>query len=77
MSTMIQIRNVPDDLHRRLKARAALAGMSLSDYLLKEIAKVAERPTMEELRARLATRSRVEPSESTADIIRAMRGPLP
>jgi plasmid stability protein len=77
MSAMIQIRNVPDELHRRLKARAALAGMSLSDYLLKEIREVAERPTMEELRARLATRSRVETSESTVDIIRAMRGPLP
>jgi plasmid stability protein len=77
MSAMIQIRNVPDDLHRRLKARAAMAGMSLSDYLLKEIGAVAARPTMEEMRARLATRSRVEPSESTADIIRAVRGPLP
>ena len=77
MSTMIQIRNVPDDLHRRLKARAALAGMSLSDYLLKEISAVAARPTMEEMRERLARRSRVETSESTADIIRAMRGPLP
>ena len=77
MSAMIQIRNVPDDLHRRLKARAAMAGMSLSDYLLKEINAVAARPTMEEMRARLATRSRVEPSESTADIIRAIRGPLP
>lgn len=76
MTTMIQIRNVPDDLHRRLKARAALAGMSLSDYLLKEIREVAERPTMEELRARLARRSRVEPSEPTADAVRAMRGPL-
>ena len=77
MSAMIQIRNVPDELHRRLKARAAMGGMSLSDYLLNEIRAVAERPTMEELRARLATRSRVEPSESTADIIRAARGPLP
>ncbi len=76
MSAMIQIRNVPDDLHRRLKSRAALAGMSLSDYLLKEIREVAERPTMEELRARLAARSRVEPSELTADAVRAIRGPL-
>src|SRR5437762_2528893 len=41
MSTMIQIRNVPGDLHRRLKARAALAGMSLSDYLLHEIRRAA------------------------------------
>jgi antitoxin FitA len=77
MSTMIQIRNVPDDLHRRLKARAAMAGMSLSDYLLKEISAVAERPTMEEMRERLARRSRVETGESAADAIRAIRGPLP
>jgi plasmid stability protein len=77
MSVMIQIRNVPDDLHRRLKARAAMAGMSLSDYLLKEIGAVAARPTMEEMRARLASRSRVETSESAADIIREIRGPLP
>jgi plasmid stability protein len=47
MSTMIQIRNVPDALHRRLKSRAALAGMSLSDYLLQQIREVAERPTIE------------------------------
>jgi plasmid stability protein len=77
MSTMIQIRNVPDELHRRLKARAAMAGMSLSDYLLKEIRTVAERPTMEEMRERLARRSRVETGESAADAIRAIRGPLP
>jgi len=77
MSVMIQIRNVPEDLHRRLKARAAMAGMSLSDYLLKEISAVAERPTMEEMRQRLASRSRVETGESAADAIRAIRGPLP
>ena len=46
---MIQIRNVPEALHRKLKARAAEAGMSLSDYLLREMRKTAERPTMEEL----------------------------
>src|SRR5579859_4771892 len=56
MSVMIQIRNVPDALHRRLKSRAALAGMSLSDYLLSEIRHVAERPTLDELRARLEHR---------------------
>ena len=54
MGTMVQIRNVPDALHRRLKSRAALAGMSLSDYLLSEIRQVAERPTLDELRARFA-----------------------
>lgn len=73
MSSMIQIRNVPEDLHRLLKSRAALAGMSLSDYLLREIRHVAERPTPEELQARLATRSRVTPSISPAEIIREER----
>ena len=73
MSTMIQIRNVPEDLHRRLKARAALQGKSLSDYLLTEIAEAAERPTVEELRARLARRSSVTPSVEPADAVRAER----
>jgi plasmid stability protein len=53
---MIQIRNVPDALHRQLKSRAALAGMSLSDYLLGEIRQAVERPTIDELRARLQSR---------------------
>ena len=70
MSMMIQIRNVPDSLHRRLKARAALAGMSLSDYLLAEIRQVAERPTLEELRARLEQLSPVMP---TIDPVQAIR----
>jgi plasmid stability protein len=71
---MIQIRNVPDALHRRLKSRAALAGMSLSDYLLAEIPEVAERPTLDELRARLARRSGVTPSLAPAEAVRAERG---
>jgi antitoxin FitA len=73
MSAMIQIRNVPDSLHRRLKSRAALAGMSLSDYLLQQIREVAERPTIEEMRARLARRSPVTLSIDTADAVRAER----
>lgn len=73
MSTMIQVRNVPDALHRRLKARAALAGMSLSDYLLREIREVAERPTVEELRARLESRSRIALSITPAEAIRTER----
>ena len=73
MSTMIQIRNVPDALHRRLKSRAALAGMSLSDYLLSQIREVAERPTLDELRARLEHRSRVTPSMTPAQAVRAER----
>jgi len=73
MPNMIQIRNVPDELHRRLKSRAALAGMSLSDYLLSEIRRVAERPTLDELRARLESRSRVTPAISSTEMIRAER----
>jgi plasmid stability protein len=60
MSVMIQIRNVPVGLHRRLKARAAMAGMSLSDYLLAEVRRFAEQPTIEEMKQRLASRSPVD-----------------
>jgi plasmid stability protein len=70
---MIQIRNVPDALHRRLKSRAALAGMSLSDYLLAEIRQTAERPTLEELRARLQSRAGTILSEEPAEAVRAER----
>jgi antitoxin FitA len=73
MSVMIQIRNVPNELHRRLKARAALAGMTLSDYLLREIRSAAERPTLEELRARLEHRTTVVPSVAPAEAVRAER----
>ncbi len=73
MGTMVQIRNVPDALHRRLKSRAALAGMSLSDYLLGEIRQVAERPTLDELRTRLHSRTETAPSISPADAVRAGR----
>ena len=73
MSAMIQIRNVPDDIHRRLKAKAAMEGMSLSDFLLREVRKVAEYPSMEELRARLAALPPVKLSISPADIIREER----
>lgn len=73
MPAMIQIRNVPDTLHRRLKSRAALAGMSLSDYLLSEIREIAERPTLEDLRARLERRSRVVPSINPVEAIRTER----
>jgi antitoxin FitA len=73
MTAMIQIRNVPDSLHRRLKSRAALAGMSLSDYLLNEMRRVAERPTLDELRARLDSRRGMTPSEAPAEAVRAER----
>jgi plasmid stability protein len=73
MSVMVQIRNVPNELHRRLKARAALAGMTLSEYLLHEIRRVAERPSVEELRARLQGRSAVTPAVPPARAVRAER----
>lgn len=60
---MIQIRNVPDELHRTLKVRAARAGMTLSDYLLSEIEQVAEKPTLRELMERLRSREPVELDE--------------
>jgi len=73
MSAMIQIRNVPDALHRRLKSRAALAGMSLSDYLLDHLRVVAEQPTIEELQARLDRLPPLKPSISPAEAVRAER----
>ena len=73
MPTMIQIRNVPDDLHRTLKSRAALAGMSLSDYLLAEVRLMIERPTLAELRSRLERRQSVSPNTSPAEAVRAER----
>jgi antitoxin FitA len=73
MSKMIQLRNVPDALHRLLKARAAMAGMSLSDYLLVEIKEIAERPTLAELRERLHKRKPVAGQLDTARMVREER----
>lgn len=58
MSKMIQVRNVPDDVHRTLKVRAAVAGMSLSDYVKQDLEAAAARPTLEEIDARVADRGR-------------------
>ena len=73
MSKMIQLRNVPDDLHRILKSRAALVGRSLSDYLITEIQRHAEYPTVEELRRRLRSRTRVRPTVAPAQMIWGQR----
>lgn len=73
MAVMVQIRNVPDELHRKLKARAALAGMSISEYLLREIERSLKRPTREELLQRLQSRNRVELRESVAEAVAAER----
>ncbi len=73
MSKMIQVRNVPDTVHRTLKARAAMAGMSLSDFLRAEIRQIAERPTMEELRERLHRREPVKLKVAAAQAVREER----
>ncbi len=73
MAKMIQIRNVPESLHRTLKVRAAQAGMSLSEYLLMEVQQVADRPTIEELFERVRKRAPVTGGESSAQIIRRHR----
>jgi antitoxin FitA len=73
MPKMIQLRHVPDALHRRLKARAALEGMSLSDYLVREVRKVAERPSVEEIRARLTALAPVRLKTSPTEALREER----
>lgn len=73
MSRMIQVRNVPDSLHRALKARAALAGMSLSDYLLAELKEIGERPTLGELRERLHKRVAISIPLDAALLVREER----
>ncbi len=73
MATMLQIRNMPDKLHRLLKARAALAGMSMSEYALRELSKALERPTREEVLARLAELPALDIDPSPADAVREER----
>lgn len=69
----LQIRNVPDEVHRRLKARAATEGRSLSDMALGELLRALERPTIAELTARIRQREPVATGESMADLVRAER----
>jgi plasmid stability protein len=73
MSVMIQIRNVPDDVHRQLKARAALAGMSLSDYLLGEARLSLSRLTTQQIEHRLAQRRPVRARRSAVELLREER----
>ena len=73
MAKMIQIRHVPDQLHRRLRTRAALAGMTLSDFLRQELERTAEQFTYAELRDRLAALPRAAVRESPADALRKER----
>lgn len=73
MRKMIQVRNVPEVLHRSLKARAANAGMSLSDYLPGELREIADRPTLAEFREHLHTRKPLPLALNTADLLREER----
>ncbi len=70
---MIQVRNVPDRVHRTLKVRAAQEGLSLSDYILRRLEQLADRPTMKELLERIAALEPVTLTESAAGAVRAER----
>lgn len=70
---MIQLRHVPDAIHRKLKSRAAKKGLSLSDYLVQEVTHLAKQPTMEEWLERLHTRTPIELAEPSAVTIRRLR----
>jgi plasmid stability protein len=74
MSHMIQIRNVPDELHRKLKIRAAKEGVTLSELLAREARRLAEQPTLEEIRERLASRHPAKLSVPPAAVVREERG---
>jgi antitoxin FitA len=73
MGVLVQIREVPEDVHHTLKARAALAGVSLSEYARGVLARAASRPTPAELSARIAARGIVEDGEPSEVVVRAIR----
>ena len=73
MSKMIQIRQVPDELHQQMKVRRTLSGMSPSEYLLKELRQIAQRPTREEMIERLRKRRSTKPKVSPAQAVRQLR----
>ena len=73
MSGMIQIRNVPDKLHRQLKARAALEGTSMSQFILREIKKSLERPSVEEVLSQIASQPEQKLTRPPADMVREDR----
>jgi plasmid stability protein len=73
MSRNVQIRNVPDDVHRTLKARAAGAGLSLSEYLLAEVIRVAERPPVADVLSRAGARHGGTPAANIVSAVRSGR----
>lgn len=77
MPKMLQVRNVPEELHRTLKIRAANNGMTLSDYVLSELEAIAEKPTLAELSERIRQQEPVDIGDLAVEEIRRHRGPLP
>lgn len=73
MGTMVQIRNVPVELHRRLKARAAMEGLSMSDYVLREVTRSLERPSRAEVIERLRSRPRLKLGDEVVWAVREER----
>jgi len=73
MLRVVEIRNVPDALYREAKTRAALAGVSLSDYLLEQLKRTLSRPSREEILRRVQRSPLIEPQESVAAIVRQAR----
>ncbi|MYG62485.1 MAG: toxin-antitoxin system HicB family antitoxin [Acidimicrobiales bacterium] len=71
--TSLQIREIPEELHRRLKARAALEGQSMSEYVLRELRRSLDIPTRQEMMERIAALDHIEVTESPADAVRAIR----
>jgi antitoxin FitA len=76
MSKMIQLRHVPDDLHRRPKTRAALSGLPLSNYLIREVRKIAELPSAAEMAERLQQRAPYKGKIGATEITRSGRQSL-
>ena len=73
MTRALQVRGVPDEVHRELRARAAAAGMSLSDYLLEELTRVASRPRIADVLARAGARHGGVASQAIVGAVRAER----
>ncbi|MDE0406518.1 MAG: toxin-antitoxin system HicB family antitoxin [Alphaproteobacteria bacterium] len=73
MATSLQIRNIPPELHERLKARAAKEGISMSRYVLRQIERALERPTRRELLDAIRSQPKVELDRPVADILREER----
>jgi antitoxin FitA len=71
--TMVQVRNVPPELHRRLKARAAIEGLSMSEFVMRELRKALDRPTRQEVLERLRARPVRRLRRRPADVVRAER----